>query len=78
LMDVCFRKRNGFGHLRQETVEERRRERRKLYAKERAMVAAGKEKEGRVVEKGDGSFREAFKRARTDSNHKLRKMHLKK
>ncbi|KAI9873164.1 MAG: hypothetical protein M1830_000754, partial [Pleopsidium flavum] len=28
LMDVCFRKRNGFGHLRQETVEERRRERR--------------------------------------------------
>jgi len=78
LMDVCFRRRNGFGHLRQETVEERRRERRKVYADERVRIAGGQEKEARVVERGEGSFREAFKRARTDSNQKLRKMYLKK
>lgn len=35
LMGACFRRRNGFGHLSQETIEERRRERRRGYADER-------------------------------------------
>ncbi|MCJ1361062.1 hypothetical protein MMC16_000159 [Acarospora aff. strigata] len=76
LMDVCFRRRNGIAHLRQETIEERRRERRQVYADERARVAAGGEgDEARaVVSRGEGSFRQAFRRVRTDSNLKLKKM----
>ncbi|KAM3075784.1 hypothetical protein ACMFMG_007911 [Clarireedia jacksonii] len=38
LMDACFRRRNGFGHLSQETIEQRRAERRKGYADERAIA----------------------------------------
>ncbi|KAI9724342.1 MAG: hypothetical protein M1812_000410 [Candelaria pacifica] len=41
LMEACFKRRNGFGHLSQETIDERRRQWRKLYAQERATVAAG-------------------------------------
>jgi hypothetical protein len=36
LMESCFKRRNGFGHLSQETVEVRRRERRLLVRQERA------------------------------------------
>ncbi|KAI9644790.1 hypothetical protein NHQ30_006817 [Ciborinia camelliae] len=38
LMDACFRRRNGFGHISQETIEQRRAERRKGYADERAVA----------------------------------------
>ncbi|CAD6447239.1 fc0f66ac-a951-4232-9d9f-bcaa81067227-CDS [Sclerotinia trifoliorum] len=38
LMDACFRRRNGFGHISQETIEQRRAERRKGYAEERAIA----------------------------------------
>lgn len=41
LMDACFRRRNGFGHLTQGTIDERRAERRRGYADARA-VAAGR------------------------------------
>jgi TBC1 domain family member 6 len=36
LMEQCYKRRNGFGHLSQETIEKRREERRGLYAQERA------------------------------------------
>ncbi|KAF4626491.1 hypothetical protein G7Y89_g11668 [Cudoniella acicularis] len=39
LMDACFRRRNGFGHLSQETIEKGRAQRRKGYADERAKAA---------------------------------------
>jgi hypothetical protein len=39
LMDACFKRRNGFGHISQETIEERRAERRRGYAEERARVS---------------------------------------
>jgi hypothetical protein len=41
LLEACFKRRNGFGHLSQETIERRRAERRKGYADERARIAAG-------------------------------------
>ncbi|KAH0559603.1 hypothetical protein GP486_003877 [Trichoglossum hirsutum] len=40
LMEVCFKRRNGFGHISQETIDARRLERRGLYAEERRRVAA--------------------------------------
>jgi hypothetical protein len=43
LMEACFKRRNGFGHLSQETIDARRAERRKGYAEERKRVAAGEE-----------------------------------
>ncbi|KAI9735715.1 MAG: hypothetical protein M1818_006323 [Claussenomyces sp. TS43310] len=39
LMEACFKRRNGFGHLSQATIEARRRERREGYADERAIAA---------------------------------------
>jgi hypothetical protein len=39
LMEACFRRRNGFGHLSQDTIEARRAERRAGYAHERAKAA---------------------------------------
>jgi TBC1 domain family member 6 len=39
LMEACFKRRNGFGHLSQETIDARRAERRRGYAEERARVA---------------------------------------
>jgi len=44
LIEACFKRRNGFGHLSQETIEKGRAMRRKGYAEERARaegVAAG-------------------------------------
>ncbi len=43
LMEACFKRRNGFGHLSQETIDARRAERRRGYAEERKRVAAGEE-----------------------------------
>ncbi|KAI1774893.1 TBC domain-containing protein [Hypoxylon cercidicola] len=39
LMEACFKRRNGFGHLSQETVEQKRQERRNLVKAEREMLA---------------------------------------
>ncbi|KAA8567476.1 hypothetical protein EYC84_010488 [Monilinia fructicola] len=50
LMDACFRRRNGFGHISQETIEARRAERRKGYAEERAIA------NGEVLPKRGGTF----------------------
>lgn len=36
LMETCFRRRNGFGHLSQESIDRRRAERRRLLADDRA------------------------------------------
>jgi hypothetical protein len=38
VMGACFKRRNGFGHLSQETIEKRREERRRGYADERARA----------------------------------------
>jgi TBC1 domain family member 6 len=43
LMEACFKRRNGFGHLSQETIDARRAERRRGYAEERKRVAAGED-----------------------------------
>lgn len=47
LMEACFKRRNGFGHLSQDTIEERRKERRRGYADERAGRTVSLESEGR-------------------------------
>lgn len=39
LMHACFKRRNGFGHLTQNTVDAKRAERRKAYADARAVAA---------------------------------------
>ena len=38
LMEACFRRRNGFGHLSQETIDARRAERRKLHVEDMARL----------------------------------------
>lgn len=38
LMEACFKRRNGFGHLSQSTIEKGRKERREGYARERAQA----------------------------------------
>lgn len=38
LIEACYKRRNGFGHLSQETVDERRRTRRQVLAAERALA----------------------------------------
>ncbi|TVY36165.1 GTPase-activating protein [Lachnellula occidentalis] len=58
LMDACFRRRNGFGNLSQETIEKLRAQRRKGYADERErdrQIAAG------IVPDGAGRKGTAFK-----------------
>lgn len=41
LMDTCYKRRNGFGHLSQDTIEKGRAERRKGYADEREKASKG-------------------------------------
>ncbi|KAK9421843.1 hypothetical protein SUNI508_05444 [Seiridium unicorne] len=41
LMEACFRRRNGFGHISQDTIEERRMERRKNVKLENERIATG-------------------------------------
>lgn len=65
LMDACFKRRNGFGHLSQERIESEREERRRAYANERAkaagVVSVGV-KNGSLSRKGT-LFRRKTKRA---------------
>ena len=56
-MEACFRRRNGFGHLSQETIDARRAERRKLHVEDIARLnraaaakAGAKGAEAMVVE----------------------------
>ncbi|KAI1420513.1 RabGAP/TBC [Xylaria sp. FL1777] len=41
LMEACYKRRNGFGHLSQETIEQKRLERRKLVKAEKERLASG-------------------------------------
>ncbi|KAK6531706.1 hypothetical protein TWF694_002882 [Orbilia ellipsospora] len=41
LMDLCFKRRNGYGHLSQDDIEHRRRERREMLERERKADASG-------------------------------------
>ncbi|KAI0866331.1 RabGAP/TBC [Xylaria cubensis] len=41
LIEACFRRRNGFGHLSQETIEQKRDERRRLVKAEKEKLAGG-------------------------------------
>ena len=41
LMEACYKRRNGFGHLSQESIEKGRAERRRGYAEERARAEGG-------------------------------------
>lgn len=59
LMDACFRRRNGFGHISQETIEQRRAERRKGYAEERAIA------NGEILPKRNGTFFSSKKKIRS-------------
>jgi TBC1 domain family member 6 len=67
LMEACYKRRNGFGHLSQDTVEKRRDERRKALKRERARAngeALGYEKEefpGREEPRQNGLKRAASK-----------------
>ncbi|KAI1817458.1 RabGAP/TBC [Poronia punctata] len=45
LMEACFRRRNGFGNLSQETIELRRQERRRHVKAEKEKIAAGEDSE---------------------------------
>ena len=40
LMDACYKRRNGFGHITQDTIDDRRRRWRAVYAREHATAAA--------------------------------------
>lgn len=55
LVEACYRRRNGFGHLSQEHIDERRQERRNVFAEERALIARGER-----LSKDDGALRGAF------------------
>ncbi|KAK8062444.1 TBC domain-containing protein [Apiospora hydei] len=53
LMESCFKRRNGFGHLSQDTIEQRRQERRDNVKVENARIAAGLgEDTGELKKKG--------------------------
>lgn len=44
LMDACYRRRNGFGHVTQNTIDARRALRRQMYADDRAIKAGERER----------------------------------
>ncbi|KAI9778296.1 MAG: hypothetical protein M1835_004973, partial [Candelina submexicana] len=71
LMEACFKRRNGFGHLSQETIDERRRQWRQLYAQERERIAAGANPH---LQRGGTRKKSLLKRA--DSKRRLRKAQL--
>lgn len=53
LMESCFKRRNGFGHLSQDTIEQRRQERRDNVKLENARIATGLgEDTGELKKKG--------------------------
>lgn len=41
LLEACYRRRNGFGHLSQETIEQKRQDRRKLVKAEKERLVSG-------------------------------------
>lgn len=53
LIEACYRRRNGFGHISQETIDIRRQDRRDTFAAERAAIAKG----GVRASKDDASMR---------------------
>ena len=63
LMEVCFRKRGGFGTLSQDTVEKRREERRQETRKGRAMTGDVSKKRGINTGAIKGRFRSKTKGA---------------
>ena len=71
LMEACFKRRNGFGHLSQETIDERRRGWRVVYAKERAMLSTA---DSALAEENQASLRKDLRRM--NSRARLKKMHL--
>ncbi|KAI9810917.1 MAG: hypothetical protein M1827_005776 [Pycnora praestabilis] len=73
VMEACFKRRNGFGHLSQEKIEERRKQRRSLYAEERARIAGELEAQN---DKHDDGLRHLFRRG--DPKVRLKKMQLKR
>ncbi|OCK83290.1 RabGAP/TBC [Lepidopterella palustris CBS 459.81] len=68
LMEACFRRRNGFGHLSQETIDTRRADRRKLHVQDMARLnnPGGGDSEKTLADSGetrpDGLRRTASKR----------------
>ncbi|KAK6523702.1 hypothetical protein TWF281_001675 [Arthrobotrys megalospora] len=58
LMDLCFKRRNGYGHLSQDDIETRRRERRELLERERRANGDGFPRSSR----DDMSIRKGFAR----------------
>ncbi|KAF2457965.1 rab-GTPase-TBC domain-containing protein [Lineolata rhizophorae] len=70
LLEACFRRRNGFGHLSQETIDVRRRERARAFGAEKAsradLLGVGEES-GAVVRsssRGGGRFKRSLSRRR--------------
>ncbi|KAI0485333.1 RabGAP/TBC [Xylariaceae sp. FL0804] len=52
LIEACFKRRNGFGHLSQETIEDKRQERRTRVKAEREKLARGGDDDSPVVAAG--------------------------
>ncbi|KAI9832007.1 MAG: hypothetical protein M1819_004551 [Sarea resinae] len=75
LMEACFRRRNGFGHLSQETIEQRRKERRALYAEERAKLSA---KSSAVRPKTRNNADDGSSAFKDRSKSTLRRIHLRR
>ncbi|KAI1260595.1 RabGAP/TBC [Xylariaceae sp. FL1019] len=71
LMEACYKRRNGFGHLSQETIEQRRQERRMHVKAEKEKLAAGipvTPTDGDVLRKGT-LFKRGKARDRTQTVH---------
>ena len=63
LMDLCFKRRNGYGHLSQQQIDERRAERKAIIEKERVRRQAGEDDDGETLARGsrdDMSLRKGF------------------
>ena len=56
IIEACYRRRNGFGHISQETIDQRRQDRRDAFAAERAAIAKG----GVRASKDDQALRNHF------------------
>ncbi|KAL7273281.1 hypothetical protein RUND412_003873 [Rhizina undulata] len=56
LIEACYRRRNGFGHISQETIDQRRQDRRDTFAAERQAIAMGNVR----ASKDDAALRAQF------------------
>jgi len=65
LIETCYRRRNGFGHLSQETIDQRRKERREKIAEERRSTI------GVRVSKDDGALRNHMAAGQNSHHHDL-------